>query len=126
MKGMIANRSSLNAQPIGAMGLNTGFLDAVALSDALKMVLKDGKPGKLVLQMYSDERRKVVQDFIDPTPTYIKLRLHSINIETAQQDDRFFRCLQNYSSEDFTRYMRRFETIWPIIMGALANKDRDE
>lgn len=93
----------------------------MALSDALKMIILEGKQAEPVLQMYSDERRKVVQDFVDPTSTYNKLRLHSINIETAQQDDWFFRCLQNYSSEDFSRYLRRFENIWPTDMRALVN-----
>ena len=107
---------------MGALGLNTGFLDAVALSDALKMILKEDKPADRVLQVYSDERRKVVQEFADPTSTYNKLRLHSINIETAQQDDWFFRSLQNYSSEDFGRYWRRFEHTWPTDMRALVDK----
>lgn len=54
---------------MSALGLNTGFLDAIALSDALKMILKEGKPADHVLRTYSNERRKVVQDLIDPTST---------------------------------------------------------
>lgn len=106
---------------MGALSLNIGFLDAVALSDALKMVLKEEQPDR-ILQIYSDERRQVVQDFADPTSTYNKLRLHSINIETAEQDDWFFRCLRDYSSEDFSKYWKRFEQTWPTDMRALVNK----
>lgn len=105
---------------MGALGLNTGFLDAVALSEALKMILKEDEPADRVLQIYSDERRKVVQEFADPTSTYNKLRLHSINIDTAHEDDWFFRSLQDYSSEDFGRYWGRFQHTWPTDMRALV------
>lgn len=107
---------------MGALGLNTGFLDAVALSDALVIVLKEGRSANLVLQIYSDERRKVVQEFVDPTSTYNKLRLHSINIDTAHKDDWFFRSLQDYSSEDFGRYWGRFQHAWPTNMRAVVSK----
>lgn len=106
---------------MGALGLNTGFHDAIALSDALEMILKEGKAADHILQIYSDERRKVVQEFVDPTSTYNKLRLHSINIETASQDDWFFRSLQDYSSADFGRYWSRFEHTWPTNMRALVD-----
>lgn len=106
---------------MGALGLNTGFHDAIALSEALKMILKEGGAADHILQIYSDERRKVVQEFVDPTSTYNKLRLHSINIETASQDDWFFRSLQDYSSADFGRYWGRFEHTWPTNMRALVD-----
>lgn len=107
---------------MGALGLNTGFLDAVALSEALKMILKEDEPADRVLQIYSDERHKVVQEFADPTSTYNKLRLHAINIDTAHEDDWFFRSLQNYSSGDFGRYWGRFQHTWPTDMRALVKK----
>lgn len=107
---------------MGALGLNTGFLDAVALSEALKMILKEDEPADRVLQIYSDERRKVVQEFADPTSTYNKLRLHSINIDTAHDDDWFFRSLQDYLSEDFSRYWGRFQHTWPTDMRALVKR----
>lgn len=94
----------------------------MALSDALKMVLKEGKSAESILQIYSDERRKVVQEFVDPTSTYNKLRLHSINIETAHKDDWFFRSLQDYTSEDFGRYWGRFQHTWPTDMKAVVSK----
>ncbi|KAK2611421.1 hypothetical protein N8I77_004760 [Diaporthe amygdali] len=119
---LLAGDAAHLVNPTGALGLNTGFLDAIALSDALKMILKEGKPADRVLQTYSNERRKVVQDFVDPTSTYNKLRLHSINIETAAQDDWFFRSLQGYSSEDFRRYWGRLDQMWPTDMRALVDK----
>lgn len=103
-------------EPMSALGLNTGFLDAV------KMVLKEDRPAERVIQIYLDERRKVVQDFDDPTSTYNKLRLHSINIETAHKDNWFFRSLQDYSSEDFGRYWGRFQHTWPTDIRAMVDK----
>ncbi|KAG6362835.1 hypothetical protein INS49_007929 [Diaporthe citri] len=119
---VLAGDAAHLVNPMGALGLNTGFLDAVALSDALKMVLKEGKPAERVLQIYSDERRKVVQEFADPTSIYNNLRLHSVNIQTAHKDDWFFRSLQDYSSEDFGRYWGRFQHTWPTGMRALVDK----
>ncbi|KAL1857047.1 hypothetical protein Daus18300_010495 [Diaporthe australafricana] len=119
---VLAGDAAHLVNPMGALGLNTGFLDAIAVSDALKMILKEGKEADHVLQIYSDERRKVVQEFVDPTSTYNKLRLHSINIETAERDDWFFRSLQDYSSEDFGRYWGRFEHTWPTDMRAMVDK----
>jgi 2-polyprenyl-6-methoxyphenol hydroxylase-like FAD-dependent oxidoreductase len=113
---------SRTSQPIGALGLNTGFYDSIALSDALQMIIKQGKPADHVLQIYSDERRKVVQEFVDPTSTSNKLRLHAINIDTAAQDDWFFRALQDYSSKDFARYWQRVDQLWPTDMKALVGE----
>lgn len=50
------------------MGLNTSILDASALADALEMVILEAKTDAL-LDVYSDERRKVFQTFVDPTTT---------------------------------------------------------
>lgn len=46
-------------------------MEAVALSDALILVLKEGKPVDPVLTMYSDERRQVFQFFIDPVSSWV-------------------------------------------------------
>lgn len=44
----------------------------MALSDALIMVLREGKPADPVLTMYSDERRQVFQFFIDPVSSWVR------------------------------------------------------
>lgn len=84
------------SQPYGALGLNTGMLDADALAEALIMVLKENHP-TTVLDIYSDERRKVFQFFVDPTSTQNKLRVHSNDADTAAQDDWFFRMMNDPS-----------------------------
>ncbi|KIW98434.1 uncharacterized protein Z519_00094 [Cladophialophora bantiana CBS 173.52] len=62
--------------PFGALGLNTGMLDAEACAEALIMILKDSFPPARTLNTYSDSRRKVFQFFVDPTSTQNKLRVH--------------------------------------------------
>ncbi|KAI9155765.1 O-methyltransferase sol2 [Paramyrothecium foliicola] len=55
---------------IGGLGLSNSLLDSVALSEALVMILREGKPVNPLLTMYSDERRQVFQFFIDPVSTW--------------------------------------------------------
>ncbi|RYC65174.1 hypothetical protein CHU98_g1041 [Xylaria longipes] len=93
---------------IGGLGLSNSLLDSVALSDALIMVLREGKPADPVLTMYSDERRQVFQFFIDPVSSWSKLR-----IQSGEADDWFFRCLNDTSSPSFARYIDTLENSWP-------------
>lgn len=72
------------------------MLDADAAAEALIMVLKEGRSPS-ILEVYSDERRKVFQNFVDPTSTANKLRVHSNSVETAAQDDWFFRMMADPS-----------------------------
>ncbi|KAJ2995399.1 hypothetical protein NUW58_g1282 [Xylaria curta] len=59
---------------IGGLGLSNCLLDSVALSDALIMILREGKPMDPLLTMYSDERRQVFQFFIDPVSSWVSSR----------------------------------------------------
>ncbi|KAI1156358.1 FAD/NAD(P)-binding domain-containing protein [Nemania diffusa] len=93
---------------IGGLGLSNGLLGSVALSDALIMVLREGKPADPVLTMYSDERRQVFQFFIDPVSSWSKLR-----IQSGEVDDWFFRCLNDTSTPSFARYIDTLENFWP-------------
>lgn len=65
------------------------MLEADALAEALIMVLKENHATTL-FDIYSDERRKGFQFFVDPTSTQNKLRVHSNDADTAVQDDWFF------------------------------------
>ena len=105
-------------QPIGAMGLNTGILDADALADALIMILKESKPESL-LDLYSDERRKVFQRFVDPTSTYNKLRLQ-MDAEAANRDDWFYRLMQDPSPELMKEMNKPFFEVWRTDIRKLA------
>ncbi|GAP84929.1 putative FAD binding domain protein [Rosellinia necatrix] len=93
---------------IGGLGLSNCLLDSVALSDALVMILREGKPADPVLTMYSDERRQVFQFFVDPVSSWSKLR-----IQSGEADDWFFRSLNDTSSPSFARYIDTLENFWP-------------
>ncbi len=76
------------------------MLDADALADTLIIILNGPQKypnADKLLNLYSDERRKVFQFFIDPTSTQNKLRVHSNPEDTAAQDDWFFRMMRDPS-----------------------------
>lgn len=84
------------------------------------MVLIEGKSDR-VLDVYSDERRKVFQNFVDPVSTYNKLRLHTVNPETAVQDDWYFRLLaRGMTPEQIQEVMMPYFETWPTDMRAKA------
>ncbi|KAK1707640.1 FAD-binding monooxygenase [Colletotrichum lupini] len=100
---------------IGGLGLSNCLMESVALSDALILILKEGKPVDPVLTMYSDERRQVFQFFIDPVSSWSKLR-----IQAGEQDDWFFRCLSDTSSPSFARWVDMMENFWPTRIREMA------
>ncbi|KAL2884138.1 hypothetical protein SGCOL_000075 [Colletotrichum sp. CLE4] len=100
---------------IGGLGLSNCLMESVALSDALILVLKEGKPVDPILTMYSDERRQVFQFFIDPVSSWSKLR-----IQAGEQDDWFFRCLSDTSSPSFARWVDMMENFWPTRIRDMA------
>ncbi|KAK5045143.1 hypothetical protein LTR84_009476 [Exophiala bonariae] len=105
--------------PYGALGLNTGILDADALAEALIMILKEQYPPSL-LDIYSDERRKVFQFFVDPTSTQNKLRVHSNHEDEAVQNDWFFRLLQNPTYQELKEMAKPYFETWRTNIRKLA------
>jgi 2-polyprenyl-6-methoxyphenol hydroxylase-like FAD-dependent oxidoreductase len=94
------------------MGLNTGLLDADAAAAALILILNDGYKED-ILDNYSDERRKVFQTFVDPTSTYNKLRLHSVDPKTATKDDWYLKLMaRGPTQEEAMELMRPFVEVW--------------
>lgn len=100
---------------MGALGLNTGMLDADALAESLIMVLGEGHSDQ-VLDVYSDERRKVFQYFVDPTSTQNKLRIHNHAPEVAAQRDWYFRTLRNPTPGKMTALMQPYFKAWRTDM----------
>ncbi|KAK4941298.1 hypothetical protein LTR10_018708 [Elasticomyces elasticus] len=118
---LVGDAAHIN-NPFGALGLNTGLLDAEALGEALIMVLNENYPSSL-LDVYSDERRKVFQMFVDPVSTQNKLRLHSIDADTAVEDDWYFRLMKDpskLSHKQLEELSRPFNESWRTDMRALA------
>ncbi|GAB1197589.1 hypothetical protein APSETT444_006887 [Aspergillus pseudonomiae] len=107
--------------PYGAMGLNTGLLDADALSEALIMILKESASDQL-LTLYSDERRKVFQSFVNPTTTENKLRLQQPYSKETVREDYFFRELQDATPETLQEKAKPYFEFWCTDIRALAGK----
>lgn len=107
---------------MGALGLNTGMLDADALAEALIMVLKEDCPEQ-VFDLYSDERRKVFQFFVDPTSTQNKLRIHNHPPEVAAERDWYFRILANPTQKKMEELMRPYFETWRTNMREIALRE---
>ncbi|KAE8382503.1 FAD/NAD(P)-binding domain-containing protein [Aspergillus bertholletiae] len=103
--------------PFGALGLTTGLLDADAAADALDLIINEKKPMDL-LDLYSDERRRAFQTFVDPLSTQNKLRCAS-DPDTVG-NDWFLRGLVNKTPEILESFARPFFEIWPTDMRKLA------
>ena len=102
------------------MGLNTGLLDGDALAETLIMILKEMKSDEL-LTKYSDNRRQVFQNFVDPTTTANKLRLH-LSSATAAEDDYYFRSLQDPSPEVLEKGSKPYFETWRTDMRKVAKE----
>ncbi|KAG6358344.1 hypothetical protein INS49_014228 [Diaporthe citri] len=110
--------------PIGAMGLSTGMLDADALGEALVMVLNEGYPDD-ILDLYSDERRKVFQYFVNPVTTENKLRLQSQPAEAAVQQDWFLRMLaRGMTMDEAMEFQKAYSVSWRTNMREAAKEFR--
>lgn len=102
------------------MGLSSGILDAEAVADTLKLVLMEKKPLSL-LDVYSDERRKVFSFFVNPNTTENILRLMS-DPEKAADDDWFLREMRDPKPADVGRFIVPYLTTWTTDMNALATE----
>ncbi|KAL1889727.1 hypothetical protein Sste5346_008713 [Sporothrix stenoceras] len=110
-RSLLAGDAAHLCNPFGALGLNTGILDAEALTEALVMVLHEGRP-LAVLDTYSDERRKVFQFFVDPTSTQNKIRVQSNHEDEAVTNDWYFRLLQNPTADVLRAQAQPYFDVW--------------
>ncbi|OGM47706.1 hypothetical protein ABOM_004305 [Aspergillus bombycis] len=99
--------------PFGALGLTTGLLDADALADTLDLIINENNPMDL-LDIYSDERRRVFQTFVDPISSQNKLRCASDSDDAM--NDWFIRAVINKTPEIMNAFSRPFFDIWPTDM----------
>lgn len=95
------------------------MLDADAAAEALIMIINEGKSDS-ILDVYSDERRKVFQFFVDPTSTYNKLRVHTNPVETAVQDDWYFRAMANPMPQQLEEMAEPYFSTWRTNMRKLT------
>lgn len=100
------------------MGLGTGMIDADALSDALELIIKEGKTPAL-LDLYSNERRQVFQMFVDPVSTRNKLRCAN-DPETAIEDW-LLRAVSNASEAELKKLGMPFFEVWGTDLRKLVD-----
>ncbi|KAH9218014.1 hypothetical protein DL95DRAFT_361368 [Leptodontidium sp. 2 PMI_412] len=115
---LIGDAAHLN-NPMGALGLCTGLLDAEALAETLQMIFHAKKPIS-ILEAYSHERRRVFQMFVDPTSKANKLRLQQ-SPEYAD-DDWMVRTLQNPTPEVMKEFFSPYMASWRSDMRAVVAK----
>lgn len=100
------------------MGLTTGILDADAAAEALILILNEGKPVD-ILDIYSNERQRVFQFFVNPISTQNKLRIQN-DPETAY-DDWFLRKMREPTPEKMREFGEGLFKTWPTDMRKLTN-----
>lgn len=107
---------------MGALGLSTGILDAEALGETLQMIIDDKEPITL-LETFSHERRKVFQNFVDPTSRANKLRMQQ-SPEDAD-GDWVVRLLQNPTDELLKDFFTPYVTVWRSNMRDVVAKEKE-
>ncbi|EOA83389.1 uncharacterized protein SETTUDRAFT_155922 [Exserohilum turcica Et28A] len=105
--------------PVGGLGLCTGLLDVDILSQALDLILNhDYHDPQDLLAEYSAARRFVFQNFINPTSTANKLRLHESDPDNAAQEDWFLRMVRKGDRQEIANALaplqRRHEN-WSVV-----------
>ena len=89
---LLAGDAAHVCNPCGGMGLTTGVIDAMALSQVLSAVIA-GRAAAPVLDFYAEERRRVYVEVSSPTATEFKRRLQERDPVRRQQDEELFRRL---------------------------------
>lgn len=106
---------------MGAMGLSTGLIDAEALADTLEMIINQGESINL-LTLYSHERQKAFQLFVDPQTTQNKLRIMR-DPETAHEDWLISQ-IANGNPAALATYGRAFHEQWRTDMRAVVREHK--
>jgi ATP-dependent phosphoenolpyruvate carboxykinase len=94
----------------GGLGLTGGIADVGNLFDALIGIHK-GLADESILDRYSEERRRIWKDIIDPMSRDNFRRVWETDVETARENDPFFKiCVQAESDEALARELALVST----------------
>ncbi|KAI9931779.1 hypothetical protein ASPWEDRAFT_169379 [Aspergillus wentii DTO 134E9] len=98
--------------PFGGLGLTGGIVDVGHLFDAL-MEIHQGTAGDSILDEYSDARKKIWAEIIDPMSRENFRRLHDQDPDKARENDEFFKlCIQAETDKKLARdLMRGFDAL---------------
>jgi 2-polyprenyl-6-methoxyphenol hydroxylase-like FAD-dependent oxidoreductase len=87
----------------GGLGLTGGIADVGNLFDAL-IGIHQGLADETILDRYSEERRRIWKDIIDPMSRENFRRVWETDVETARGNDAFFKmCVQAETDDDLAR-----------------------
>jgi len=87
---LLAGDAAHVCNPCGGMGLTTGVIDAMALTQVLSAVIH-GRAPESVLDFYARERRRVYLEVSTVVATEFKRRLSEKDPERRKQDEEMFR-----------------------------------
>lgn len=91
---LLAGDAAHLCNPFGGMGLTGGILDAGALGDVLVAVINERK-SEALLDRYSDLRRKVFLEVVDPRSQANVRRISETDPDTVGQTDPFLKMLND-------------------------------
>lgn len=117
---LLAGDAAHITNPIGGLGLTTGFLDAFVLFEALAAVVK-GEAAESVLDLYAEERRRAFLDEVSPQAVQNKQLLFDLTEPSVKAEVleglRFVGSNPDAGREQLLR-MSRIET--PSVLGRSA------
>ena len=109
--------------PVGGLGLCTGLLDVDILSQALDLILNhDYHDPQDLLAEYSAARRFVFQNFINPTSTANKLRLHESDPDNAAQEDWFLRMVRKGDRQEIANALAPLQRVWRTELRSITKE----
>lgn len=83
---LLAGDAAHVTNPIGGLGLTTGFADAFVLYEALAAVIAGDEPDS-ILDIYADERRRAFMEVTSPVASHNKVQLYNMNDRAALERD---------------------------------------
>ncbi|BCR84185.1 uncharacterized protein ACHE_11587A [Aspergillus chevalieri] len=112
--------------PFGGLGLAGGIADAGSLFDAL-MGIHLGLADDGILDKYSEMRRKIWKDVIDPASREHFRRLRERDANTARENDEFFRlCVKAEGDEVLARELAMGLEVLRYDMTQYYSKKQDK
>ncbi|KAL1857733.1 hypothetical protein Plec18170_002957 [Paecilomyces lecythidis] len=96
---LLAGDAAHLCNPFGGLGLTGGLLDAGALGDALIAIINDGVPDS-ILDKYSEVRRDIFRQVIDPTSQANIRRLYENDPDSILETDPFLRVIHSADEKE--------------------------
>lgn len=112
---LLAGDAAHLCNPFGGMGLTGGILDAGALGDVLLAVMTEGK-SEALLDRYSELRRKVFNEIVDPRSQANVRRISQMDPHTVGQTDPFLKMLNDPAIAMAKQPLRGLDDLYVDVM----------